>query len=453
MESINPSTGELLKRFEEHSAAAIDAKLARAEAAFADWRGTSLGQRAALMKKAAEILRADSRNYGKLLTLEMGKPIKQARAEVEKCAWVCEYYADHAESHLAERAIQTDAEASFVRYDPLGPVLAVMPWNFPFWQVFRFAAPALMAGNVGVLKHASNVPQAALAIEEIFRRAGFPEGTFTTLLISARATEGVIRDRRIKAVTLTGSEAAGRRVAAVAGEMLKKTVLELGGSDPFVVLADADLSRAATVGAQARNINNGQSCIAAKRFIVERKVADEFSKLFADALAKIKLGDPLDELTEVGPMARDDLRRELHAQVEKTVSQGAKLALGGKLVEGKGYYYPVTLLTGVKPGMTAADEETFGPAAALLVAKDAEEAIAIANASRYGLGASLWTRDLERAKRLAPRIEAGAVFVNGLVKSDPRLPFGGVKDSGYGRELSEEGIREFMNVKAVWMAK
>jgi len=386
------------------------------------------------------------------MTLEMGKPIVQGEAEVDKCAWACEYYADHAEAFLAEQPRETEASRSYVRFDPLGPVLAVMPWNFPFWQVFRFAAPALMAGNAGVLKHASNVPRSALAIEEVFREAGFPRGLFSTVLVGSSAVAGLIADPRIVAVTLTGSELAGSKVAEQAGHALKKTVLELGGSDPFIVLADADIGAAARTAADARLINSGQSCIAAKRFIVVEPVADQFLDRFLDELRSRRMGDPLVRGTQVGPQARIDLRDLLHEQVAESVKRGAKLLLGGEVPAGKGAFYPPTLLAAVDKGMPAFDEETFGPVAAVIRAKDEADAVRLANDSTFGLGASLWTEDRVRAERLAAQIEAGSVFVNGVVKSDPRLPFGGIKRSGYGRELSEYGIREFVNVKSVWIA-
>jgi len=404
------------------------------------------------MREAAQILRTRRAEYARTMTLEMGKPIVQGEAEVDKCAWACEYYADHAEAFLAEQPRETEASRSYVRFGPLGPVLAVMPWNFPFWQVFRFAAPALMAGNAGVLKHASNVPRSALAIEEVFREAGFPRGLFSTVLVGSSAVAGLIADPRIVAVTLTGSELAGSKVAEQAGHALKKTVLELGGSDPFIVLADADIGAAARTAADARLINSGQSCIAAKRFIVVEPVADQFLDRFLDELRSRRMGDPLVRGTQVGPQARIDLRDLLHEQVAESVKRGAKLLLGGEVPAGKGAFYPPTLLAAVDKGMPAFDEETFGPVAAVIRAKDEADAVRLANDSTFGLGASLWTEDRVRAERLAAQIEAGSVFVNGVVKSDPRLPFGGIKRSGYGRELSEYGIREFVNVKSVWIA-
>jgi len=452
IESINPTTGEVLERFEETSEPELDRVLSAARAAFLEWRTVPFARRAQRMRNAAGVLRARAAQYARTMTLEMGKPIVQAEAEVEKCAWVCEYYAEHAEAFLAEQPRETDASRSYVRFDPLGPILAVMPWNFPFWQVFRFAAPALMAGNAGILKHASNVPRSALAIEEVFREAGFPRGLFSTVLVGSSAVAGLIADPRIVAVTLTGSDRAGSKVAEQAGRELKKTVLELGGSDPFIVLADADLAAAARAAADARLINSGQSCIAAKRFIVVEPVADQFLERFLHELRSRRMGDPLARETQVGPQARVDLRDSLHQQVEESVKRGAKLLLGGGIPAGKGAFYPPTLLAAVDKGMPAFDEETFGPVAAVIRAKDESDALRLANDSTFGLGASLWTQDHARAEGLAAQIEAGAVFVNGIVKSDPRLPFGGIKRSGYGRELSEYGIREFVNIKSVWIA-
>jgi succinate-semialdehyde dehydrogenase/glutarate-semialdehyde dehydrogenase len=452
LQAINPATGDVIETLPETDAAGLERMLAAAQAAFQQWRAVPFAVRAEHMRKAAGLLRGRKADYARTMTLEMGKPIGQGEAEVEKCAWVCEYYAEHAEAFLSPQSRQTDGSKSYVRFDPLGVVLAVMPWNFPFWQVFRFAAPALMAGNAGVLKHASNVPRSALQIEEVFRDAGFPRGLFATALVGSKAVAGLIADPRIVAVTLTGSEPAGMQVAERAGRELKKTVLELGGSDPFVILADADLAAAARTAAEARLINSGQSCICAKRFIVVEPVAEAFVARFVEEMRTRKMGDPLQRDTQVGPQARVDLRDDLHRQVEESIRRGAKRLLGGEVPPGRGAFYPPTVLTAVDRGMPAFDEETFGPVAAVIRARDEADAIRLANDSSFALGASLWTRDLPRAERLAAQIEAGAVFVNGLVKSDPRLPFGGIKRSGYGRELSEYGIREFVNIKSVWIA-
>ncbi|PYN92149.1 MAG: succinate-semialdehyde dehydrogenase [Candidatus Rokuibacteriota bacterium] len=452
MQSVNPATGEVIETFEATSVREVERILATAHAAFLEWRTTPFDVRARHLRNAAQVLKKRKADYARLMTLEMGKPIVQAEAEVDKCAWACEYFADHAESFLVEQPRETDASRSYVRFDPLGPVLAVMPWNFPFWQVFRFAAPALMAGNAGVLKHASNVPGCALAIESVFREAGFPRGLFATALVGSDAVAGLIADPRIVAVTLTGSDRAGSQVAEQAGRALKKTVLELGGSDPFVVLADADVAAAARTAADARLVNSGQSCIAAKRFIVVEPVADQFIPRFVEELRSRRVGDPLARDTQVGPQARVDLRDDLHRQVEDSVRRGARRLLGGEIPRGPGAFYPPTLLADVDKGMPAFDEETFGPVAAVIRARDEADAVRLANDSPFGLGASLWTRNRATAERVAAQIEAGAVHVNGIVKSDPRLPFGGIKRSGYGRELSEYGIREFVNIKSVWIA-
>jgi succinate-semialdehyde dehydrogenase/glutarate-semialdehyde dehydrogenase len=452
IESVDPTTGEVLERLTPTSAAELERMLTTARAAFGSWRALPFAARAERLGEAARLLRAGKAEHARTMTLEMGKPIVQAEAEVDKCAWGCEFYAEHGAGYLAPEPRETDASKSYVRFDPLGLVLAVMPWNYPYWQVFRFAAPALMAGDVAVLKHASNVPRCALAIEAIFRQAGFPPGVFSTALIEASAVGDLIADARIAAVSLTGSDRAGSAVAARAGREIKKTVLELGGSDPFLVLEDADLDRAAKAAAAARLVNSGQSCTAAKRFIVVEAVARQFLARFEDELRSRRMGDPMDRDTEVGPQARVDLRDSLHRQVEESVRLGAKLLLGGEIPPGKGAFYPPTLLASVRRGMPAFDEEIFGPVAAMITAQDEDEAIHLANESSFGLGASIWTRDRARAERLAPQIEAGMVFVNGIVRSDPRIPFGGIKRSGYGRELSEYGIREFVNIKTVWIA-
>lgn len=450
--SVNPVNGETLETYDEMASEEVFSILEHTQEAFLSWRETTFAQRRRCMEKAAEILRQRRDELARIMTQEMGKAITEARGEVEKCAWVCEYYAKEAEKFLHPEPIESDAGKSYVGFRPLGIVLAVMPWNFPFWQVFRFAAPALMAGNAGVLKHASNVPHSALAIEEVFQQAGFPEHLFRTLLISSKQVDAVIEDERIVATTLTGSDIAGRKVAAKSGQMLKKTVMELGGSDPFVVLADADVDEAARQAARARCINCGQSCIAAKRFIIEEKVYDQFLERFQSHLQGLKVGDPMDPETQLGPMARHDLRQELHEQVQASVAKGARLLMGGEVPEGPGAFYPVTLLTDITPDMPAYKEEFFGPVALVFKAADMEEAVSIANDSPFGLGGSVWTQDTDKGEAIAARIEAGAVFVNGMVKSDPRLPFGGVKLSGFGRELSHYGIKEFVNIQTVWVA-
>ena len=449
--SQSPATDEILASFEPHTPEQVDEALGQAQDAFVAWRARSLAERAVPMRRLAALLRERSDRYAKLMTLEMGKPIAEAKAEIEKCAWSCEFYADSAARFLADEIVATTARKSYVAFDPLGIVLAVMPWNFPFWQVFRFAAPALMAGNAAVLKHASNVPQCALAIEEAFRDAGFPDGLFRTLLLVGGAVEPIIADERIRAVTLTGSSATGAQIAQAAGRALKKTVLELGGSDPFIVLADADVAAAATTGVRARNQNTGQSCIAAKRFLVAAPIAAEFERRFVAGVEALRIGDPLDAKTQVGPLARPDLRDNLERQVKESVRMGARLVTGGKRWGERGAFYTPTVLADVTPDMPVFAEETFGPVAALVTVADADEAVALANSSEYGLGANVWTQDLARAEKLARRIESGQVFINGMVASDPRLPFGGVKHSGYGRELSSFGIREFTNIKTVWI--
>jgi len=448
MRSVNPATGRPIRTYPEHSREECFAKLDAAAREFGGWRARPFAERGRLLMRAADLLTQRKEKYARLVTEEMGKPVAAAESEVEKCALGCRYYAEHAERYLAPEEIPTDARRSFIRFDPLGVILAIMPWNFPFWQVFRFSAPALMAGNTALLKHASNVPGCALAIEEVYRDAGLPPGAFQTLLVGAALVEPLIADPRVAAVTLTGSEAAGSRVAQVAGIHLKKCVMELGGSDPFIVFEDADFDAALATAVLARCGNAGQSCIAAKRFIVHESVKPRFETELARRFAALKVGDPLDRATQVGPMAREDLVAEIDRQVRASVSKGAKLLTGGRR---QGCYYDPTVLTDVRKGMPAADEETFGPVAAILSFRDETEAVRIANDTPYGLGASLWTRDRARADRLVPRIEAGSVFVNGQVKSDPRIPFGGVKRSGFGRELGREGIREFVNVKTVWI--
>ena len=450
-QSINPATEEVEATFDEHTPEDVERALAESADSFKRWRKTDFAERSPLMRAAANYLRANKARLAALMTAEMGKPIRQSEAEVEKCAWACDFYAEQAPKFLSDQSTPSSATESYVAFDPLGPVLAVMPWNFPFWQVFRFAAPTLMAGNTAVLKHAANVPRCALAIEEVFREAGFPAGVFRSLLVSSGRVAGIIEDRRIQAVTLTGSDAAGAKVAEASGRVLKKNVLELGGSDPFIVLADADLAAAATTAVNARYQNAGQSCIAAKRFIVEEAVADEFTARFVEATQRLRVGDPTDPETEVGPVARDDLREALEDQVKRSLGQGAVVAEGGHRIERRGYFYAPTVISNVSPAMPVFAEETFGPVAAIVRAGDAEEAIALANQSQYGLGSALWTRDLEAGRRWARQIEAGSVFINGMVASDPRLPFGGVKRSGYGRELGEYGIREFVNIKTIWI--
>ncbi len=452
MESVNPATGEVVAEYDEHGPDDVEERLARAAETFEGWRDRPVEERASLLAAAAEVLRSNVDEYAETMTTEMGKPIAQSRAEVEKCAWVCEYYAEHAGEFLQDEVMASEPGVrAKVSYEPLGPVLAVMPWNFPFWQVFRFAAPGLAAGNVGLLKHASNVPGCALAIEDVFREAGYPEGAFASLLIGSDQVESVIQDDRVRAATLTGSDRAGRAVGEAAGRELKRTVLELGGSDPFVVLDDADLDAAAETGAWARNQNGGQSCIAGKRFVVHEAVYDEFLDRFVTEVESLTVGDPTDEDTDVGPQARPDLLADTHEQVSASVDAGATVLTGGEPLDRDGAFYPPTILADVPEGCPVDTEEVFGPAAAIYEVPDERAAVAKANDIRFGLGASIWTDDRERGERLAREIDAGCVFVNELVKSDPRLPFGGVKDSGYGRELSRMGIREFLNRKTVWV--
>jgi succinate-semialdehyde dehydrogenase/glutarate-semialdehyde dehydrogenase len=449
--TINPATSETLRVFEPLSETDIESKIGLAEETFRRWRRVPFAERAERMRRAAEILETEKESFGRLMTTEMGKPLRAAVEEAAKCAWGCRYYADNAERHLADEVVETNATLSYVHYQPLGPVLAVMPWNFPFWQVFRFAAPALMAGNVGLLKHASNVPQCALAIEGIFQRAGFPEGAFQTLLIGSDLVGRVVADPRVAAVTLTGSEAAGSRVAAEAGRQIKKTVMELGGSDPFLVMPTAELDEAIRTAVRARVINNGQSCIAAKRFIVHEAVYEEFESRFVQEMEALRVGDPMDSATDVGPLAMEQILTDLDAQVQRTLAAGARLLTGGRRLDRPGCYYAPTALTEIPEDSPAFREELFGPVASLFRARGVEEAIALANATPYGLGCSVWTNDPAERARFVAEIEAGSVFVNGMVASDPRLPFGGVKRSGYGRELSAHGIREFVNAKTVWI--
>ncbi|MCX6780403.1 MAG: NAD-dependent succinate-semialdehyde dehydrogenase [Candidatus Magasanikbacteria bacterium] len=452
--SQSPATGEVFAQFNELNSEDIEQKLSLATSAFVSWRQTGMSERASLMKKVATKLREQKEELAVLMAQEMGKVLKAGQGEIEKCASVCDYYADNADKFLAPDVIATQAKESFVRFDPLGPVLAVMPWNFPFWQVFRFAAPAIMAGNVGLLKHASNVPRCALKMEEIFSECGFPVGVFQTLLIGSGAVEKIILDDRIAAVTLTGSEFAGTQVASAAGKALKKCVLELGGSDPFIVLADADIPGAIQAAVTARMQNNvGQSCIASKRFIVEESVAAEFTAGMVKAFSEFKVGDPMDADTNVGPLVNESALKEIDNQVQRTLAMGAKLEFGGSRVGEVGIFYLPTVVSGVKQGMSLCDEEVFGPVAPIIVVKNSQEAIKIANDSPYGLGATVWTADLDKAKEMAVQLESGSIYINGAMKSDVRLPFGGIKKSGYGRELGSYGIREFVNVKTVVIEK
>lgn len=449
LKAINPATEQVIGEYPEHTDAEVEKRLTAARAAAHHWRAVSRDDRADSLRRIAERLRAQSDSLSRLMVREMGKPIASAEAEVAKCAACCDYFADNAAMMLAPQHRPADADESYVRFDPLGVVLAIMPWNFPLWQVIRFAAPNLVAGNVGVLKHAPNVPGISLAIEKLFAEAGFPEGVFTSLLIGNERAQGVIEHPAVAAVTLTGSVQAGGIVAGQAGAVRKKTVLELGGSDPFIVLQDADIASAAKAAAQSRCLNSGQSCIAAKRFIVEESIADAFTQAMLAEMAAMKVGDPMDRATDIGPLARADLRDTLAEQVSDSIQAGANLLTGGDRVGDRGFFYAPTVLAEVTPGMRAFDEETFGPVAAIIRARDGRQAVELANRSHYGLGANIWTRDIDQAKSLAEQIDAGCVFINDFVKSDPALPFGGVKDSGYGRELADFGIREFMNVKTV----
>jgi succinate-semialdehyde dehydrogenase / glutarate-semialdehyde dehydrogenase len=447
--TLNPATGELVREFKPHTDAEVDAKLQRGIDTFHTWRRVPFAERKKLMLRACDVLEQNKEEFARIMVLEMGKPFTAAVQEAEKSARGCKFYAENAERFLADEPAQSSATRSYVKYQPLGPVLAVMPWNFPFWQVFRFAAPGMMAGNVGVLKHASNVPQCALAIEDVFRRAGFPEGVFQTLLIGSEKTARVIEDERIVAVTLTGSVGAGSSVASTAGKHIKKTVLELGGSDPFIVMPSVNLEQTCATAVQARTINNGQSCIAAKRFIVHEKIADEFERRFVERMKALKIGDPMDSATDVGPLAMADLVDDLEQQVQDSVSAGARVLCGGKRIKGKGFFYEPTVLTNIPKESPAHRDELFGPVASLYRANDIHEAIAIANDTKFGLGASLWSNDEAERAAFVEEIEAGMAFINGMVASDPRIPFGGVKQSGYGRELSVHGIREFVNTKTV----
>ena len=446
--SVNPATGEVIRTFEALQDAAIDAAIARSERALRVNRARGFHERGIRMRKTAEILENRQTELGRLMTTEMGKPVKAAVAEVVKCANTCRYYAEHAEGYLADEHVKTEAQETFIRYEPMGTILAVMPWNFPFWQVFRFAAPALMAGNVALLKHASNVPQCALAIEEVFRDAGFADHEFQTLLIGSEQVERVIADPRVKAVTLTGSEPAGASVASIAAKHIKKAVLELGGSDPFIVMPSASLDDAVATAVKARIVNNGQSCIAAKRFIVHESIGDVFEKRFVAAMEALKVGDPLDESTDVGPLATPKIAGDIEKQVRDSVAAGAQLLTGGKR---DGNYYTPTVLARIPKDAPIAREETFGPVASLFRVKDVDEAIAVANDTPFGLGASVWTNDRAEADRFIDGIDTGQVFINAMVASDPRVPFGGTKHSGFGRELGAYGIREFVNVKTVWV--
>jgi succinate-semialdehyde dehydrogenase / glutarate-semialdehyde dehydrogenase len=452
--SVNPATEETLKEYPEMDLESVEEILQAASSAQREWRRTDFAHRSERMGRAASLLRERTDEYAELMTREMGKPLKEARGEIEKCAWACEYYAEEAADQLAPERVETPGiEAkTYVAFEPIGVVLAIMPWNFPFWQVFRFAAPTLMAGNAGILKHAPNVPGCALAIEEVFREAGFPPALFRSLVVDLETTSSVIENPLVRAVTLTGSVGAGKAVASAAGGLVKKTVLELGGSDPYIILEDAELDEAVEICVTSRLLNSGQSCIAAKRFLVVKPLREEFEWRMLDRMDRVVMGNPMEAGTDLGPQARRDLRDELHEQVRRSVDAGARLLLGGEIPDGPGYFYPPTLLTDVMPGMPAYHEELFGPVASIIEVADEAEAIRVANDSVYGLGAAVFTTDRERGERIArEELDAGACFVNGLVRSDPRFPFGGVKESGYGRELSTFGIREFVNIKTVWV--
>ncbi len=449
--TTNPATGETLRTFEAWSDTQLDTALERASTTFRRYRRVPLAQRSAWLLQAATILEERKEEWGRIMTLEMGKPLRAAIEEAAKCALACRFYAEHAERFLADESVASNATQSFVRYQPLGPVLAIMPWNFPFWQVFRFAAPALMAGNVGLLKHASNVPQCALAIEQIIREAGFPDGAFQTLLVGTDKVARILDDPRVVAATLTGSEGAGSKVAEQAGRNLKKTVLELGGSDPFIVMPSADMDAAVATAVKARTINNGQSCIAAKRFIVHEAIADRWTERFVAGMKALRVGDPMDENTDVGPLATPDILDDLHKQVTASVAAGARVLTGGEKLDRPGNFYAPTVVVNVTKDAPLYMEESFGPVASVFRVRDRDEAIALANATTFGLGSSVWTNEPEERALFIDEIEAGQVFVNGMVASDPRLPFGGVKRSGYGRELSKEGLREFVNIKTIWI--
>jgi succinate-semialdehyde dehydrogenase/glutarate-semialdehyde dehydrogenase len=450
--SVNPATGETLKDFQPFDDGEIEKRLKRAESAFERQRRTRYTERAELMMAVAALLLQEKQRFARIITLEMGKLLRDSVAEIDKCARGCRFYAENAARFLEDEPAQTDAARSYVRYEPMGPVLAIMPWNFPFWQVFRFAAPALMAGNVGLLKHAANVPQCALAIEEIFCRAGFDEGVFQTLLVEAEQVEKLIVDPRIRAVTLTGSDKAGSAVASTAGREIKKAVLELGGNDAFIVMPSADFEQALTTAVKARTINTGQSCIAAKRFFIADQIYDDFLNGFADRMRSLKVGDPLDETTEIGPLATEQILHGVHEQVQKSIALGAKLSTGGNRIAGPGFFYEPTVLVDVPRKAPAFREEVFGPVASVLRVRDADDAVELANDSTFGLGASAWTNDRAEQELFASELESGMVFINAMVASDPRLPFGGVKRSGFGRELGAHGIREFTNIKTIWIS-
>lgn len=450
--AINPANGETIEIYQETPVAEVMKRVESAHQAFTAWKEMAISQRAGLMKGASRILIENKEEYAKIMSMEMGKPVRQGRAEIEKCAWVCEYYANNALQMLQPEKVETDASNSFISFQPLGVILAIMPWNYPFWQVFRFAAPGLMAGNAAVLKHASNVPGCSLAIEDVFKKAGFPEHLFQNLLISAEQIKHVMEHPLIRAVTLTGSNFAGQAVAASAGKLLKKSVLELGGSDPYIILEDADIESAAKTCVESRLLNSGQSCISAKRFVVVEAVRRQFENIFVEHMRVKKMGNPLEENVDIGPQARFDLRDNLHLQVTQSIEKGAKCLLGGEIPKGKGAFYPATVLSDVRKDMPAYDEEVFGPVGAIISVKDEREAIQVANDSSFGLGAAVFTGDIKRGERIATyELEAGCCFVNAFVKSDPRLPFGGIKSSGYGRELSHYGIKEFVNIKTIYI--